>query len=95
MSMKEAYKKKLEAQFDEWKVEIDKLKAKANKAEADAQIKYHKQIENIRTKQEAVREKLVELKDSGDEAWEDLKAGLDNAMKNLGDAIKTANSRFK
>ncbi len=95
MSMKEAYKKKLEAQFDEWKVEIDKLKAKANKAEADAQIKYHKQIENIRTKQEAVQEKLVELKDSGDEAWEDLKAGLDNAMKNLGDAIKTANSRFK
>ena len=95
MSMKEAYKKKLEAQFDEWKVEIDKLKAKANKAEADAQIKYHKQIENIRTKQEAVQEKLVELKGSGDEAWEDLKAGLDNAMKNLGDAIKTANSRFK
>ena len=95
MSMKEAYKKKLEAQFDEWKVEIDKLKAKANKAEADAQIKYHKQIENIRTKQEAVQEKLVELKGSGDEAWEDLKAGLDNAMKNLGDAINTAASRFK
>ena len=95
MSMKEAYKKKLEAQFDEWKVEIDKLKAKANKAEADAQIKYHKEIENIRMKQEAVGEKLVELKDSGDEAWEDLKAGLDNAMKNLGDAIKTATSRFK
>jgi len=95
MSMKEAYKKKLEAQFDEWKVEIDKLKAKANKAEADAQINYHKQIENIRVKQEAVQKKLVALKDSGDEAWEDLKAGLDNAMKNLGDAIKTATSRFK
>ena len=95
MSMKEAYKKKLEAQFDEWKVEIDKLKAKADKAEADTQIKYHKQIENIRAKQEAVREKLVALKDSGDEAWEDLKAGLDNAMKNLGDAIETATSRFK
>jgi len=93
--MKEAYKKKLEAQFDEWKVEIDKLKAKANKAEADAQINYHKQIENIRVKQEAVQKKLVALKDSGDEAWEDLKAGLDNAMKNLGDAIKTATSRFK
>jgi DNA repair ATPase RecN len=95
MSMKEAYKKKLEAQFDEWKVEIDKLKAKADKAEADAQIKYHKQIGDIRAKQEAVQEKLVELQDSGDEAWEDLKAGLDKAMKNLGDAIKTATSRFK
>jgi len=95
MSMKEAYKKKLEAQFDEWKVEIDKLKAKANKAEADAQINYHKQIENIRVKQEAVQKKLVALKDSGDEAWEDLKAGLDNAMKNLGDAIKSATSHFK
>lgn len=95
MSMKEAYQKKLEAQLDEWKIEIDKMKAKADKAEADAQIKYYKQIEDSRKKQEAAREKLVELKEAGEDAWEDLKAGLDNAFNSLGDSIKSATSRFK
>ena len=45
MSIKKAYEKKFEAQLNEWKTEIDKLKAKVEKAEADAQITYHKQIE--------------------------------------------------
>jgi len=95
MGMKEAYEKKIDAQLDEWKVEIDKLKAKADKAEADAQIKYHKHIEDLRAKQEAARERLVELKEAGGDAWEDLKAGLDNALKSLGDAVKSATSYFK
>ena len=50
MGMKEAYEKKLQAQLDEWGAEIDKLKAKADKAEADAQLDYYKEIEELRTK---------------------------------------------
>lgn len=38
MSMKEAYKQKLQAQLDELSAEIEKLKAKADSAEADAQL---------------------------------------------------------
>jgi peptidoglycan hydrolase CwlO-like protein len=95
MSMKEAYQQKLEAQLAEWNVAIDKLKAKADKAEAEAQIEYYKQIEDMRVKQEAAREKLTELKEAGEDAWEDLKAGLDSAWNSLGDAVKSATSRFK
>lgn len=95
MSMKEAYEKKFEAQLNEWKTEIDKLKAKVEKAEADAQIKYYKQIENIRAKQKIAQEKLAELKKAGEDASEDLKIGLDNALKNLRGAIESATSRFK
>jgi predicted nucleic acid-binding Zn-ribbon protein len=95
MSMKEAYQQKLEAQLAEWNVAIDKLKAKADKAEAEAQIEYYKQIEDMRVKQEAARDKLTELKEAGEDAWEDLKAGLDSAWNSLGDAVKSATSRFK
>ena len=95
MSMKEAYQQKLEAQLAEWNVEIDKLKAKADKAEAEAQIEYYKQIEDMRVKQEAAREKLTELKEAGEDAWEDLKTGLDSAWNSLGDAVKSATTRFK
>jgi len=95
MSRKEAYQKKLQAQLDEWKAEIDKLKAKADKKEADVQIEYYKQIESLRVKQEAARVKLHELERAGENAWEDLKAGIESAWDDLSNAVQSAVSRFK
>ena len=95
MSMKEAYEKKLQAQLDEWNTEIDKLKAKADKAEADAQLEYYKQIKELRSMQEEANSKLAELKEASDDAWEDLKAGMDSAWDSLGNALKSAASKFK
>jgi len=95
MSMKETYQKKLQAQLDEWSAEIDKLKAKADKAEADAQLEYYKHIEGLRSMQVAASSKLAELKDTSDDAWEDLKAGMDSAWNSIGNALKSATSRFK
>ena len=63
MSIKEEYEQKLQAQLDEWSAEIEKLKAKVDNAEADTQLKYYKQIEEIRSMQEeSAANKLVELK---------------------------------
>ncbi len=93
--MKAAYEKKLQAQLDEWAAEIDKLKAKADAAEGNAQVEYYKEVENLQSKKNEANEKLTELKHSSDHAWEDLKAGLDNAWHSLGSALKTASSRFK
>jgi hypothetical protein len=62
MNRKEAYQKKLQAQLDEWSAEIDKLKAKADNAEADAQIEYYKQIEALRTMLKSADSKLTELR---------------------------------
>jgi uncharacterized coiled-coil DUF342 family protein len=93
--MKEAYEKKLQAQLNEWSAEIDKLKAKADSTEADAQLEYHKQIEELRSMQESATNKLDELRNAGDDAWEDLQAGIDSAWDSLGNALKSAASRFK
>jgi chromosome segregation ATPase len=95
MGLKEAYQQKIEAQLDEWNAEIDRMKARASKAEADAKLEYDKQIKELRLKQQAVQEKLRNLKDAGEDAWEDLKAGVELAWESLGEAIKSANSRFK
>ena len=95
MGMKEAYEKKIEAQLNEWKTDIDKMKAKADKADAEAKLAYYKQIEELRTRQEVAQKKLAELKASGEDAWEDLKAGIDREWSSLGEAVKSAGSRFK
>lgn len=95
MSQKQAYEKKLRAQLDEWNSEIDRLKAKAESAEADAQLEYYKHIEELRTRQEAARTKLEELENASEDAWEDLKAGVESAWDDLGQAIRSAATRFK
>lgn len=94
MSMKEAYEQKIEAQLDEWKAEIEKMKAQARNADAEAQLEYYKQIEELRMKQETAREKLGELKQAGEDAWEDMKSGIELAWDSLGEAMKSARSRF-
>lgn len=94
MSMKEAYEQKIEAQLAEWDAEIKKLRAKAEQAEADAKIRYHEQVEDIRSMQRSAQAKFKELKEAGDNAWEDLKAGMENARDSLAKAIRDATSRF-
>lgn len=95
MSMRETYEKKLEAKLDEWSAEIDKLKAKADEAQADVQLEYYKQIEELRSLQATANKKLVVLAKAGDDAWEDLKAGIESAWDSLGNALKSATSRFQ
>lgn len=95
MSLKEAYEKKMQAQLDEWIAEIDTLKAKADKAEANAQIDYYKRVESLKKNESALRQKLSELKEASDDAWEDLKSGINDAWDSFGNAIKSATERFK
>jgi len=93
--MKEAYEQKLQAQLDEWSADIDKLKAKADGAEADMQLEYYKQIEELRSLKDTAVDKLIELKDASDDTWEDLKAGIESAWDSLGNVFNSFASRFK
>ena len=92
---RKAYEEKLEAQFDEWNAQIALLKAKADKAKADAKIEYYKNIEALQHKQEVAGTKLHELKTAGDEAWEDVKAGAEKAWDEVKAAYHSAASKFK
>jgi chromosome segregation ATPase len=92
---RKAYAEKVEAQLKEWGTNIDILKAKAEKAKAEAKIKYYERIQDLRAKQESLDQKLQELKESGEEAWEEVKTGVDQAIKDLKEAFKRAKSKWK
>jgi multidrug resistance efflux pump len=94
MNDKQAYEKKLQARYDEWSAEIDKLKAKADSAEADLQLKYQQKIGELTAMQEAAGDKLDELKNSSSDAWQDLKSGADAAWRSVDNAMRSAGSRF-
>ena len=94
MEDKNAYEKKQQAQLDEWAAELDKLKAKAEQADAEGRIKLNEEIKKAEAMRARVEERLSELRASTDEAWTDLKSGIDNAADSLKNALNSAGSRF-
>ena len=74
-----------------WGPQIHSLHVAADKAEAEAK----RLIEELKAKRKALKERLAEVKQAGDSAWEDVKTGTGKACEELGPAIQNAISRFK
>jgi predicted nuclease with TOPRIM domain len=92
---RKAYEEKLDAQLKEWNAQIALLKAKAENAKADAKVDHYKTIETLESKQDEAKTRLQELRNSGDDAWEDLKTGAENVWTEIKAAFQSATSRFK
>jgi multidrug resistance efflux pump len=95
MENREIYQGKMEAQFSEWGAEIDKFKTRADKAAADTRQGYYDEIETLHAKQASMQAKLQEMRTSSDEAWGDLKEGLDHSWHQVKDSFTKASARFK
>jgi uncharacterized coiled-coil DUF342 family protein len=95
MDSRDVYQEKMDAQLRQWDAQIAELRAKADKAKAQAKIEYLERVEEIRSKRDTAARKLEELKKTSDDAWADVKNGLEKAWKDLGSAIDSAFSRFK
>lgn len=94
MENKEAYRKKVEAQLDEWKAEADKMRAKFNKKKAESEIEYGKYLDTLKEKQKKARARLRKLEDAGEDAWEELKKGVDKATHDIKKSIDKAKSKL-
>jgi len=92
MSEKEAYVRELQTQLDEFTAEIDRLKARADKAEEPW---HQQQVEMLQEKHRQAKVKFGELRDAGDDAWEDMKEGVVSAWDAVGKAVKSAAKRFE
>ena len=95
MADKDDYVAKAKARLDQWNADIEKLRAKAAEAEADAKIEYSKQIEDLRKQRDEGEAKLKEMRDASDDAWKDMKAGFDKAWDGVSNAFDKAMSRFR
>ena len=92
---RKAFEEKFDAQLKGWSLELAMLKAKADKAKAEAKIDCYKTIETLQGKHDSARTKLRELRAAGDDAWEDLKTGAERAWTEVKASFSSADSRFK
>jgi predicted nucleic acid-binding Zn-ribbon protein len=92
---RDAYVEKMKATLDKWNAEITKLEAEARQNRTEAQQQIRKQIESLKKKRRTTEENLDKMRHAGEGAWENLKIGVENALGSLGDAVRSATSRFE
>jgi hypothetical protein len=91
---RDAYVEKMKARIDEWNDEIDKLQAQADQAQADIRTTYLKHLIQLKSKRQVLKEKMDELHQAGEGAWEDMKKGVEMAQEILSESLHAAKSRF-
>jgi len=92
---RDAYVQKLKAKLDEWNAEMDKLAVKADQADAEAKIRYYKELEDLQAKRRDLEDKIAQLQHAGEGAWEDFKQGLENSWQILKASFSKAKSEFE
>lgn len=93
--LRRAYREKVEAQIQEVAARLDLWEAKAKKARADARIRYLDEIAELRGKLETARLKLSLLRNASEAAREDVREGVETAVRDLRRSLERASSRFE
>lgn len=94
MDSRDEYVRRMKARLDEWNSEIDTLVARAGEITAELSSEYRDQIYSLKSMLAGARQKLEDLQQVGEIAWEILKSGVDLAWVSLEEAIAAARSRF-
>lgn len=95
MSTKEAYKQKMEAELELAQAKLAELKAQAKISSADIRIAYAKQVDELEQGIDVTKAKLNELGEAGEEAWEQLKEGVESAWSTVAAAVRDTAAKFK
>ncbi len=95
MSEREAYQEKYAAQLKIWEAEMAKLKAQAEKANAEAKAEYYRQLDELYEQQAKAKEHYEAMVEANERAWQDLRSKSEAAWKDMSDGIKSAWSRFR
>ncbi|MEE4165794.1 MAG: hypothetical protein V2I35_07340 [Desulfocapsaceae bacterium] len=94
MKTKEDYIRSLHRKIDEWDAEIDKLKIKMDRIDDESRAELSENIQLLKEKRDDINRKIGELNDSGKDAWQDLKSGMDLAWEAMNTAVSSATRRF-
>jgi predicted nucleic acid-binding Zn-ribbon protein len=91
MSKRNDYIEKMKHQLDEFNNRMNSLDAKAHEAKEDVRAKYKEEVGKLKHQSKLATDKLRELTDSGDHAWDSMVAEMDKVR----DAFKHSFTYFK
>lgn len=90
----DAYEKKAEAELKEIEARIILMKAKAERASADAQVRILRRVEELQHKFDHIQERLGRIPETSQEAWAEFQSGFESAVRELREATESAAERI-
>jgi len=80
---REIYQKKMKTKLDQINAQIDSYVAQFEETKADIELSVREQIDELIDQQNTVEQKFEKFKSSGQDAWLELRSGLDDAIDEL------------
>jgi recombinational DNA repair ATPase RecF len=95
MEDKKSYLQKMADQLKQWDTEINDLKARVKKTRAESKTELLNQIDELHKKQANAHSKLKQLQEAGDDAWDEIKSGVERSWNEFKGAFSNASAKFK
>lgn len=95
MTTKQVYQKEIEAKLDLLDAQIAEMRAKADLASAELKVQYQEQLRMLTERRKTAGQKLNELQQSSEAAWENMKVGVESAFGELKTAFDKAMAQFQ
>ena len=92
---KQQYERKLEEGLNELDRKMADLSARIEEAQGTAKERLQAEWKELPPERERARERLDEIKNSSAAAWDDLKAGAQDAFSDLRKSVNQASDRFE
>lgn len=89
------YREELERHLTDLDRDLGALEARAKTLTQEARTELEPQLKAFRDQQLALRQRLEALKSASGQAWVDMQAGADAALKELEQAYERAASRYR
>lgn len=94
MNKRHEYIEKAKAQLEEWEYDINRLEARLEDAQDEVKVKLDKTIKDLKVKKKDLQGKMKQLEGAAEEAWIDIKDGLELAWDSLKLGFLAAKSEF-
>jgi len=92
---RDAFVATLKSKLDQANEQLDELEARLQEVNADVRQQYQQEMDGLKARRDAYKQRAQELEAAGSDAWMDLRSGLDEAWQNLTDALEKAKTRFE
>ncbi len=84
----------MKRRLDQWGAELEALEAKAESAGAEGRAELKSAVATLKKQRTQAAGELDRLRASTDEAFDDMRQGLEKAWDRLGDTFKDVKKRF-
>lgn len=95
MNERDEWVEKAKTKLDEWNEELDELEAKARVAKAEQKARYQRVLASLREYRDRLRNRISEVEEAGDTAWDELKEGAERGWRSLQEGFRAAAEEFK